>query len=60
MLTSAQRITVEDFRFPQKFFFFDLKIKIYFEIAKSFEIESMSLYVINFIIDMLGKLDKLG
>ena len=60
MLTSAQRITVVDFRFPQKNFFFDLKNKIYFEIANSFEIESMSLYAINFIIDMLGKLDKLG
>ena len=28
--------------------------------TKSFEFESMSLFEINFIIDMLGKLDKLG
>ena len=28
--------------------------------AKSFEFELMSLFEIGFIIDMLGKLDKLG
>ena len=28
--------------------------------TKSFKFESMSLFEINFIIDMLGKLDKLG
>ena len=28
--------------------------------TKSFEFESMSLFEIDFIIDMLGKLDKLG
>ena len=28
--------------------------------TKSFEFESMSLFEINFIIDMLGKLDNLG
>ena len=33
---------------------------MFFEMTKSFEFESMSLFEINFIIDMLGKLDKLG
>ena len=36
--------------------YFSLKLKT----AKSFAFESMSLFEINFIIEMLGKLDKLG
>ena len=43
-----------------KYFFFELKNLIFFEMTKSFEFESMSFFEINFIIDMLGKLDKLG
>ena len=43
-----------------KYFFFELKNKIFFEMTKSFEFESMSLFEIIYIIDMLGKLNKLG
>ena len=32
---------------------------MFFEIIKCSEFETMSLFEINFIIDMLGKLDKL-
>ena len=46
--------------FSTKYFFLKLKSKKFFETAKSFAFESMSLFEINFIIEMLGKLDKLG
>ena len=42
------------------FFLFELKNKIFFEMTKPFEFELISLFEINFIIDMLGKLSKLG
>ena len=45
--------------FSTKYFFLKLKNKKFFETAKSFAFESMS-FEINFIIEMLGKLDKLG
>ena len=50
MFTSARRIIVGDFELKKNFF----------EMTKLFEFESMSLFEINFIIDMLGKLEKLG
>ena len=46
--------------FSTKYFFFKSKNKKFFEMAKSFAFESMSLFEIKFIIEMLGKLDKLG
>ena len=42
--------------FSTKYFFFKSKNKM----AKSFAFESMSLFEIKFIMEMLGKLDKLG